>query len=1298
MNIMKILNVLCVASLSLSGWSVENLAWAATSPSQAPLYSAVPGAKPNLMLVLDNSGSMAFEYQDNYKLTNTCKGTAGQILDSGDWKKCSGRAYNGTSEQYFGWYSMRSSDFNSQYYNPSVTYLPRVGVNGAALINPFIFLDNQSSGQFAYSASTGDYSINSGSDRFPKYVAYTSSETPSGKFTYVSCLGGDCSPGNRRVVEISYPPSGTVNLPASHTRTDCGKNATTCTQALELKNILNWYVWYRSRSLAVSTSVGQALQGYENKFRIGYAQYNTKSGAEYKPSSSIVSGVRYFRDDAANVSNNWKTKLYQWLYDIVPAGGTPSHQAVSLVADYLSGSNVYAGSTDVRKNHGNPWKNDPTSDKPESNAEDLSCRRSFSVVISDGAWNSSSSKNAGTQFASIDGSTNFSGTPGGNSATLKYAAVGAAGWNSTVLATRLKARNLYIPFSDKSTTNGLADLTANLFWNKDFSSVLNNNVLPLGGRHNPTFWQNMTTYTIGWGLTPSGDIGISGGLQWSQINKYTNDWLSGATTLIKPSWADGQTGVNLNSSDTSDYLRVNDFIRAGYTGGGRAYSVYSGDDVRKAIDNALSSMVGSGNDAGVAVSGNSSEFQSLENQFKFTTEYSSVDNTGDVKAFRLNANGGYLDVDTLGKPQPAWSAKMLMPLVANRKMFALSNYDPALPAAAKRLAITSTTTLDGLPSDLKNLLQSNSLQKSDSSFVRYILGEDPHQDVMGTVYRPRISPIGASVNSPPVFVGGRSNMGYDVYGAVEGSAEYADYRIDKQTLPPTIFAATNNGKVHVLNAAKNDTAVPGVRAGQEVATFMPKGSMASQIDLASSAFRFRYTLDGPLAEHDVYDKGAASPKWRQLVFGTGGRAGPFLYGLESPRNAGNRLPSESNFLWEVNAQTTGYSDMSHVTNLPTAGQLDDGTWVMLTGSGQYPASGKKVGLYVVNALTGGLVKFIPLPSGWGNDVTGGNRGLGGVVAVRDTNRKVVAAYAGDANGNLWRFDLRTAKFAVSYGKPLFTTPVGKGQPIYATPTWQTHPGDGSTCTQGNSTQCGAIVVVGTGILLDESDLDQPATRQAIYGIWDKTPIGDDDAANSGGVSSGDLVEQTIDLLSEKNDSGLETGKKFYQASSNKVDWKVKRGWLMKMGVIPFSGAMTNGERVVGDPSNLGSSVIVTSYVPEDKNLTIESCTATGSLPNIIYTLDALTGKNKNSYDVNGDSVFDAYSIVAISDGGFTRGNVSSRNLIGQPNEGTPDLKPQTECTNETGFLTGVGGTQKVGDGCAVKSWRRSWRTVVKPPF
>lgn len=113
---------------------------------------------------------------------------------------------------------------------------------------------------------------------------------------------------------------------------------------------------------------------------------------------------------------------------------------------------------------------------------------------------------------------------------------------------------------------------------------------------------------------------------------------------------------------------------------------------------------------------------------------------------------------------------------------------------------------------------------------------------------------------------------------------------------------------------------------------MPKGAMASQIDLANPNFRFRYTLDGPLVEQDVYGRtgqGAAGTEktWHQLVLGTGGRAGPFMYGLESPLNTANRKPTENHFLWEVNNKHKEYADLAYVTNNPVAA-----SWTTAPGS------------------------------------------------------------------------------------------------------------------------------------------------------------------------------------------------------------------------------------------------------------------------------------------------------------------------------------------------------------------------------
>ena len=1343
--------LLCAASAS----------FAANAPSQIPLFSVVSGAKPNLMFMLDNSGSMAFEFPENYYLDNACKdGTdaAGkgtncstrasydvckdgyttnskytaptelvgrsipqQYRDgwqtrigcqnsSGSWvrENTSVETITITTPTKHGWYKMRSSAFNPQYYNPAITYSPRVKADGTAVPNSLKFVDNQESDGFFYRASIGGYCWPNDCrsrdyDAYtPKYNTYglTASVPTGAKFSYAICTDTSCASATE--VTLTYTSATNVTLPLGHARSDCGKNATTCSAALERQNILNWYEWYRTRISSITTAVGQAMQSYNNKFRIGYGKYSDANSSRNWDSTQVDRGVRYFRDESSS-TQKWKSDFYSWLYSVQAYGNTPSHNTLQLAGKYYNKDN--------RTTLGNPWRNDPTSTAVENANSDLSCRRAYTIVLSDGAWSPNTSAGANSKYASIDGTSNFSGSPGGNSTALRYNPAGATGSNSTGTTTNLAARSLYIPYTDnRISSKGFADLAANYFWNTDFSSVLPNNVPPIPGQNNPTFWQNMTTYTIGWGLTPSGDAGKSGGLTWSQIDTYINDWLAGRLAT-RPKWADDRSSVDLDET-SSEELRINDFIRAGFTGGGRSYSVYSSDDVRRAIDGALSSMVGSGNDAGVAVSGNSGDFQTLENLLKYTTEYNTSNNTGDIKSFLLDANGNYSNYDASGTPIPVWSANERMPAVNNRKLFSLSGYDPANPSINQTLRkeLNYSTRLSDLPADFTSLLNANAQQKTDETFVRYILGAEGLANASGAIYRMRDKPIAASVNSPPVFVGGRINMGYAEYGSVDGGSFYDAFMTRKKTLPATIFAATNAGKVHVINAAQADETLKvggvNVRGGAEVAAFMPKNAMRAQIDLADPAFRFRYVLDGPVVEHDAYDDGARTPSattggtWRSLVFGTGGRAGNFLYGLESPLNASDRVPTKNHFLWEVDSSAPSYKDLANVTNNPTAGQLDNGRWVMLTPSGHYGGASKQVGLYVVDAFSGQLVKFIPLPDSYNNDgTTMRNRGLGGVVAVRGMDRKIAAAYAGDANGNLWRFDLRSSKLAVSYDKPIFTTPGGAKQPIYGAPAWQAHPGDGTGCKYSSTSQCGAIVVVATGILLDEDDLTTPATRQGIYGVWDPTAIGSDDKPGFTTVTVSQLVEQTIDLASAKDGTGKDsTGRTFYQVSSNAVDWKTRKGWFLNLGVISITGAMTDGERSIGDLSNLGSSVQITTFLPEGKDMSIESCTATGSLPNIMYILDTLTGKNKRSFDINSDGRADLYSIAAIPDGGFTRGNVTSRNALGLPNEGDVQLKPKIDCTDETAYFTGVGGTIKGFDACVSTGWRRSWRPVVNPPF
>ena len=113
---------------------------------------------------------------------------------------------------------------------------------------------------------------------------------------------------------------------------------------------------------------------------------------------------------------------------------------------------------------------------------------------------------------------------------------------------------------------------------------------------------------------------------------------------------------------------------------------------------------------------------------------------------------------------------------------------------------------------------------------------------------------------------------------------------------------------------------------------------------------------------------------------------------------------------------------------------------------------KRAKLLVVDLATGQVLARLDTQVGSDQQPNG----LGGVRLIRDGNRVITGAYAGDLRGNLWKFDLaspRASDWKVSYGRtPMFRT--DRQRPIVVPPTLVTHPLGGQ------------MVLVGTGKLFE----------------------------------------------------------------------------------------------------------------------------------------------------------------------------------------------------------------------------------------
>jgi type IV pilus assembly protein PilY1 len=108
-----------------------------TDIANEPLSQAASGVRPNIMFILDSSGSMAQDYSPDYVNDSQGNGstpsTTAACFDSGD--DDSGSILGKPDNCGVGDPPYMSTDFNKQYYNPDIYYRPGVNSDGSEKTN-----------------------------------------------------------------------------------------------------------------------------------------------------------------------------------------------------------------------------------------------------------------------------------------------------------------------------------------------------------------------------------------------------------------------------------------------------------------------------------------------------------------------------------------------------------------------------------------------------------------------------------------------------------------------------------------------------------------------------------------------------------------------------------------------------------------------------------------------------------------------------------------------------------------------------------------------------------------------------------------------------------------------------------------------------------------------------------------------------------------------------------------------------------------------------------------------------------
>jgi type IV pilus assembly protein PilY1 len=1217
-------------SYALLGTVLLSAADAHATVSQSPLSLTI-GVPPNLILTLDESGSMSWGY----------------VPDSIESSVISG---SNITRLY------AANTFNPMYYNPSTKYTipPFFDVNGNevqlstrftnAPINGFRPNDGTLDLSNYYRPTGKEYRMPNGAHNrlngpsadFQVDIAFSSNTTltatsaagirfqvtrsgRSNSYTYTceiiahgpvtDTTNFSCTRNNNtytaRTPAYYYTFDRTLsNCNNSTSNASCYK--LTFVAESEKQNFAIWYSFYRTRALATLSATSLAFAELSPAIRMTW--------------QNLATCTTFTGSDTENCKDNrlrqydtqHKGQFYSWLKEIYFNKGTPLPAAMKRAGEFLK--------QDVA------WHKYPNSrDSSNRNTADntYACRASYHILMTDGMWNETTSNPSsfshdGENIALPDGKNYTKQRPFYDAQASTLADLAMHYWATDLNPNLDNKLPAYVPFKSGNTTTD--------YWD---------------ARNDPATWQHMSNFVMGLGLTNS-------------LNNSNIPW-AGSTHAGAGYEALTAGTVNWPQASSGSSNNVYDLWHSAINSRGEFFSADSPEAMVQAFDDILSRIADRKSTAARPAI-NSGQISTDEDDngtvrtVSYQTSYASDDNwSGDVKRFEKGWNSQTNTFET----REIWSAKNQVPGAASRtiKIAGRSNsglvdftWDNAGETA------TAGTLAYFLSRDPEN---SNVADSKGAQRLSYLRGVRTGE---GTTFRQRSGVLGDFYSSTPAVVSGPRYL-INFSNRLEGNTAYSDFAESIAQRRARVYVGGNDGMLHGFNAT----------TGVEEFAFIPTAVFPKLNKLTGTNYSHEFYVDGPPTVADVFN----GSEWRTILVGTLKAGGKSIFALDVT------TPGQEKLLWEFDDSdlpANAQAKMGYSFSQPTIARLHTGTWAVVFGNGYESANNTngKAALFIVDAMEGTLLKSLEV-----SGVEGVANGLS-TPKLGDYNGDGVAdyAYAGDLQGNVWRFDLlrkgRTDSapftreddgenaiddFKVAYGgEPLFSAVSsnnGSRQPITSAPSLVRHP-----------TGVGYLVIFGTGKFFETNDKDGDKTMpQTVYGIWDKQTLGEE--ASAPNITRGSLQQQRItNQVTVAADGSSRQG---LVISNNAIDWSgsptqaAQNGWWLDL-------RKSEGEMVVENMSQLGRTVFFQTLIPND-----DPCG--DGATNWTFAINPFTG---------GRTPHNAFDYTPTSDVGTN--NISA---IRQDGEGGGTLSQNSD--NSFQYCTGQECTNIYPDPSSIG--RQSWRRV-----
>jgi len=765
-------------------------------------------------------------------------------------------------------------------------------------------------------------------------------------------------------------------------------------------------------------------------------------------------------------------------------------------------------------------------------------------------------------------------------------------------------------YADRNTgvSNTLADV-AMYYYKNDLKTGYDDLVPTNTADNNPQ--QHLVTYTVA--------FGVEGNLD-GDIKPSATD----------PKWLGWPTPAGNEST-------IDDVRHAAYNGRGLFLNAQDPDTLIKSLNDAIQDIQGrTASSSSVAV--NSGSYTSLA--MVFQAQFNSQTWVGRINGYPLKSNGS---VDSAGNALasvvPVWTDRVIM--THNGTKGVPFRWDKGITASQKTELTDTPELLD------------------------YIRGDTSNEEV-GKGYRKREiwdtegagSHLGDIVNSSPAYVGEPEFRYPDVNFE---SVSYSSYRLDPDgdgiskkvgnntfRRLPMLYAGSNDGMLHGFKVDP-DTSVTDF--GKEVFAYVPRGVMKRLPDLADKNYRHAYTVDGAPSVGDAFFGGA----WHTVLTSGLNAGGQGVYALDitKPQRITSEAKAEADkvVLWDFTDAED--KDLGYTYGKPAIVKANNGKWVAIFGNGyNNTASDGNVGggtpvLYIRDLETGADLRKFDTKANVRLDSSATPtlipNGLSAPTTL-DVNGDFKAdyVYAGDLEGNLWKFDISNtdpSKWKIAHGtsvkpEPLFTAcsdvacTDSNRQPITVKPEVGLNKG-----------AFGHIVYFGTGSYVYSVD-SLNTQLQTLYGIWDKNLPSGFSKFNKFHLLQQEIQKEKdfpyTDPLTSKSVPSWQRLVTNYPITwhetsgvpkDNDLDLKVDAhlGWYLNL--VDTDTNSLAGERGIVNPVLRGDMVIFNTVIPNK-----DPCSDGGD--GWVMTLWASSGSRPPSddpyIDVNNDSIIDGKDLVTFS--------------------------------------------------------------------